>query len=254
MARHVGDEPVLARLRLRHGLVDYATWFDYFYVRMGNAYNGYRGDGVAENNRPMLSTVSKDQLKKPSSGSPALTMPKEYKGILKAIESGVKRGDARILETLRAGIQPGFMGRDNGRRLGNPPAPRNPGNAHGSLGIPRFGRAQPADRSRLTDGHPACRLEPGRPPRVAPRCEHPLFERHDTKVVCPELKLSSGMMARGQYLAERGSVRSSGGSSSGSGGGSSTSGGSMSTGGSSSSGSSAGAASSSGGGGGGHIR
>jgi hypothetical protein len=225
--------------------MDYAGWFDYYFAGRGNMYQGYFGDGSEA--RAALRSVSKDQLKKPS-GSPALTMPKEFNRVVKAIEAGLKRGDARLVDALRAGPQPALVA---GSRVINPP--RLPGRSN-LAATPLAGAARRISpalgrmmapvaplATRNVDWNPDVRLGT----RLGVNIR---YSSGTNEVVCPEFKLSSAMMGR-SILVERGSVRSSDGSMS-----PGISGGSMSTGGSSSADASSSGSSSSGGGGGGHIR
>lgn len=230
------------------GGYDSMRWFDWYYAGLGNLY--YQNGPDFGNVRQTLNAVNKDQLKKPS-GKAALPMPKEFGRVLRAVEAGVKRGDARILETLRAGLEPGLLARE--KVIGSAGIPRRSGVPERDLAAwsPRFSPAltrmiPPSTpiTTRVTDWNPDVRLGS----RLGVNIR---YSSRTNEVFCPELKLSSEMLGRG-VLVERGSSRSSGGSTGVVSGGGSSSGGSMSTAGASSSGSSSGASSS--GGGGGHIR
>jgi uncharacterized membrane protein YgcG len=228
---------------------------DAYWYGMGGPYGYYpyfgfyygNGDGD-QNFRATLNKVSKDQLKKPAA-SPALTMPKGYSRLVKAIEAGLKRGDARLMESLGAAARPTLLA---GSRVVNPQSlPRRSDLAPTALDrgwrVSRAlsGMIAPTETltTRRTDWNPDVRLGA----RLGVNIR---YASGTNEVVCPELRLSSAMMGRA-VLVERGSARGSGSSS-----GAVVSGGSMSTAGtsvSSSSGGSSGGASS-GGGGGGHIR
>ena len=221
------------------------TWyFNSFYSNLGQVYFGAGGD---QNFRATLMKVSKDQLKKPS-GSPALTMPKEFNRVLKVYTEALKRGEARVLDSLGPAAKPALLA---GKRVINPVRVERPSNlAETRLSgaarriSPALGRMMAPVASlatRTVDWNPDVRLGT----RLGVNIR---YSSGTNEVVCPELRLSSAMMGRG-VLVERGTVRSSDGSMR-----PGISGGSMSTGGSSSSGESSSGSSSSGGGGGGHIR
>jgi hypothetical protein len=196
--------------------------------------------------RKGVNVVSRNQLKKPS-GSSVLPMPKEFKRVLRAVENAVKRGDSRVIDSLRAGLQPTLLARE--KTINPPKVPDRGGLGTTTLARPSWrvsraleGMIAPTAplKTRGVDWNPDVRI--GQRLGVNIR-----YSSRTNEIVCPELRLSSAMMGRGVLAAER--PRSSGGSVV-------ASGGSMSTGsgGGSTSAGSSGASSSSSGGGGGHIR
>jgi len=190
-----------------------------------------------------LTSVTKDQLKKPA-GTPALSMPKEYRRVLENLRAALKRGDARAIEGLGSGVKPAILVRD--RRI-DPPLPV------GRSGLAETALSRSAPRSftalsrmiaplvtRVRDWNPDVRLGQ----RLGVNIQ---YSSRTNEVVCPELRLSSAMIGRGVLMAEPRLGRASGGLSGPSSGGS---GGSMAATGTSSSGSATTGSSS----GGGHIR
>jgi hypothetical protein len=241
----------MSPMRFMYGMgsnwYDYSWLFDYYYAGRGNV---YYGGGVGDQNfRAMLMKVSKDQLKKPS-GSSALTMPKEFNRVLKAYTEALKRGEARVLDSLGPAAKPTLLA---GKRVINPVRIERPSDLPETRLSGAARRVSPALgrmmapvaplATRTVDWNPDVRLGT----RLGVNIR---YSSGTNEVVCPELRLSSAMMGRG-VLVERGSTRGSGGSTGVVSGGGSSGGGSMSSEGSSSSGSSSGSSSS---GGGGHIR
>ena len=70
-------------------------WYPYYY-QGGPSW----GIGVGMPSRKILYTVSRDQLKKPS--APRYSIPKDMKGVYKALLAALKKGDTNALSSLQA--------------------------------------------------------------------------------------------------------------------------------------------------------